>query len=174
MSTFLQETSDLIEQGSEFLKQPAAANLFKGLKDWVGDLLSSNKVAKDKLKDALNAKDQLTALQINLDFMEKWNAEMQAKLEAKEEEIEIFAKRAGLNLSKAKIDKSIVGSNVFQKVGNINIGDNQSHNSNQTDIDKIATAVTLLKKGVKPEMIQTLSPEIPMDWLQKLDKAIKE
>lgn len=174
MNEIIKSTTDLIEQGGEFLKQPAVAGLFSGLKNWVSDLLTRNKAAKEKLAVALKAKDQLIALQANLEFMEKWNNEMQAELEAKAKEIDTFAKRAGLDLTGAKIEKAIVGSNDFQNVGNISIGDNQTHGSKQTDIDKIATAVTLLKKGVTTQMIQTMSPELPLEWLQKLEKAIKE
>ena len=63
---------------------------------------------------------------------------------------------------------------MFNNTGNINIGDNQTHGSKSLDIDKIAATITLLKKGIDVQTIQTMSPEMPLEWLNKLDKAIKE
>lgn len=173
MNEIIKNTTDLIEQGGEFLKQPAVAGLFSGLKNWVSNLLTRNKAAKEKLAEALKAKDQLTVLQVNLEFMEKWNAEMQAELEEKEKEIDTFAKRAGLNLSGSTNINSITGNTVTSMQGNIVAGSGHTlGSSNKLDTDSLVYAIENLKRGDSVEKVAKIL-KIDKDLLSRIAEVLK-
>jgi hypothetical protein len=172
MNEIIKNTADLIGQGGELLKQPAVAELFSGLKNWVSNLLTHNRAAKEKLAEALKAKDQLAALQANLEFMEKWNAELEAELEAKDKEIDTFAKRAGLNLTGAKIEKSIVGNQIGNMTGNMVAGDDNTVGEKQLDLKKIVKATKFLYKGNSVEDVAGLSG-LSIELLKEIEQALK-
>ena len=173
MTDLFGNAGDLIEQGGEFLKKPAVQGLFTQLTSWVGSLLTRNNKAKEQLEKAKKSDNDMAALKANLDFMEKWNSEMQTELEAKAKEIESFTKQAGLDLSGSFNVNSITGNTVTTMNGNMVAGSGHKiGNSNQFDIDSLVYAVKKLKQGDTVDEL-ALVLKLDKEVLLKLEHALK-
>ena len=173
MSEIFQNMNEIIEQGGKLLKQPAVVGLFIGLKNWVSKLKARNRAAKEKLAEAIKDKNQLEALQTNLEFMEKWNAELEAELEAKEKEIDSFAKRAGLDFSGSTNINSITGITATTVNGGMAAGSgNTLGSSNPLDTDNLVYAIENLKRGDSVDKVAKIL-KIDKDLLSKIAEVLK-
>ena len=174
MTDLFSNSTEFIEKTADFLKNPVVGKMFGNFSTWISDLLSRNKKAKQQMQKA-KQENSLAALNANMEFMEQWNNEMQAELEQKAEEIDDFAKKAGLDLSGAKIDKSIVGSTFDGQIqGGIKIGDNnmESYLENKFDFDKLIGVIKMLKANIDLKTIEKMST-FDAAILNKLSEAIK-
>jgi len=149
MNELIPNSSELIHQMGESAQKPAVKGLFTQMQNWLGKLKSKNTEFTTNIEKAKQQND-IAALHDNLKVLEQWNKEMHAELEEKAKEVDSFVKNAGF-------DKNVAGSKGTSAV----------------EIDSVVKAISMLKKGTAPSAIHSQYPSLPIDWIEKIDTALK-
>lgn len=166
---------EIFNNAEEFLDKPIVQKAFIEIGKWFGGFLSKNRKMKEKLAIAKQNENDLESLKANLDYMEKWNAEIEQELKDKEKIINELANRT-TDLSSAEILQSIVGNSFGNINGGINIGDSQTLNLSDKNVnfEFIFNIIEDLKVGFSVEKVQNRYASIPKEVIDNISEILKQ
>jgi len=167
--------NDFLDKADEMIDKPIVQKAFTEIGKWFGGILTKNKKMKEELAKAKENGNNLVAIKANLEFMEKWNTELEQELKDKEKMLDELAKRT-TDLSGAEILQSVVSSSFGDIQGGLNIGDNQRHSSNDTSLnfEIVLDAIEDLKMGYVVEKVQTRYPAIPKEIISRISEILTQ
>ncbi len=126
----LTQTTQILTQSAELMKNPAVAGAVSGFFGWMKNIFSNNKRAKERIEmiEKLQASEEvIKGLQTNLDDLLYENEDLKKQFEEKLTELQEQLKNAGVQITKTNT-MNITGNNNIglQDIngGNININKN--------------------------------------------------